>query len=310
MKPRRVPGVVDHRAAHAAARVVRAERHRVGAGDDPGLGPVQVVRPGLVADPVGVRVPERPGVQGGHPPAGPGQPLRQHRAARPAAHDDQVDLVARRRTAACPGAAGGWSGCRRWASARRIRSARGPGSFVLLDRVARLAGRPAPRTAPAGPRPCSCTRAGRRARGSPSRSRPTGGRRTRCRRSGSTGSTPGLAGQPMPVTRAEVLHDLDQRRLIAGRAVGEAAPVLGLRVGVQEAQRVPPGLPVLGHIGITPAIGLRLGQPGVDHARSPGPAGGPGAGRRSARPARYADRGHAGRGAGRPAGWRWPPRPG
>ena len=93
MEARRVARVVHHGAAHAAARVVRAERHRVGPADHPRLGPVQVMRRGLVAEPVGVRVPERPGVQGGHPPAGPGQPLQQHRAACPAAHDDQVDLV-------------------------------------------------------------------------------------------------------------------------------------------------------------------------------------------------------------------------
>ncbi len=93
MEARGVAGVVDHGPADAAAGVVRAERHRIGPGDHPGLGPVQVMGRGLVAEPVGVRVPERPGVQRGHPPAGPGQPLQQDRAARPAAHDDQVDLV-------------------------------------------------------------------------------------------------------------------------------------------------------------------------------------------------------------------------
>ena len=93
MEPRCVTGVMDHRAADAAARVVGAHRHRVAARDDAGIGPVQVVRARLVADPVGVGVPEGPRVQGGHPPARPGQPLQQHRAARPAAHDDQVDLV-------------------------------------------------------------------------------------------------------------------------------------------------------------------------------------------------------------------------
>ena len=93
MEARRVAGVVHHGTAHAAARVVRAERHRVGPGDHPRLGPVQVMGRRLVAEPIGVRVPERPGLQRGHLPSGPGQPLQQHRTARPAAHDDQVDLV-------------------------------------------------------------------------------------------------------------------------------------------------------------------------------------------------------------------------
>ena len=93
VKARGVAGVVHHRPADAAAGVVRAQRHRVVAVDDPRFGPVQVVRARLVADPVGVRVPERPGVQADDPPAAPGQPLQHRRAARAAAHDDQVDLV-------------------------------------------------------------------------------------------------------------------------------------------------------------------------------------------------------------------------
>ena len=93
VEPRGVAGVVDHRSADAAAGVVRAHRDRVRAGDHPRVGPVQVVRARLVTDPVGVGVPERPGVQRRHRPAGPGQPLGQDRAARAAAHDHQVDLV-------------------------------------------------------------------------------------------------------------------------------------------------------------------------------------------------------------------------
>ena len=88
-----VAGVVHHGTADPAPGVVRAEWHRVGPRDHPGLGPVQVMGRGLVTEPVRVRVPERAGVQRGHPPAGPGQPLQQHRASRPAAHDDQVDLI-------------------------------------------------------------------------------------------------------------------------------------------------------------------------------------------------------------------------
>ena len=93
MEARGVAGVVDHRAADAAPGVVRTHRHRIGARDHPRIRPVQVVRSGLVADPVGIGVPERPGVERRHPPARPGQSLRQDRAARAAAHDHQVDLV-------------------------------------------------------------------------------------------------------------------------------------------------------------------------------------------------------------------------
>ena len=93
VEARRVARVVHHRAADAPARVVGAQRHRVGAGDHPRVGPVEVMRAGLVADPVGVGVPERARVQGHDPPARPGQPLRQHRPAGAASDDDQVDLV-------------------------------------------------------------------------------------------------------------------------------------------------------------------------------------------------------------------------
>ena len=89
----RVPGVVDHRAADAAPRVVLAEGHRVAAADQPLLGPVQVVRARLVADPVAVGIPERPGLEHDDPEPAAGQPLGQHGPARAAADDREVDLV-------------------------------------------------------------------------------------------------------------------------------------------------------------------------------------------------------------------------
>src|SRR6266851_2537185 len=55
-----VAGVVDHGPADAAPGVVRAQRNRIRSRDHPGVCPVQVVRPGLVAHPVGVGIPERP----------------------------------------------------------------------------------------------------------------------------------------------------------------------------------------------------------------------------------------------------------
>ena len=125
VEPGGVPGVVDHRAADAAAGVVGPQRHRVGAADLPRLGPVQGVGAAFVADPVGVRVPERPGVQADDAPAGAGQPLGEDAAAGAGADDHQVDLVVGRRSGACRRAAGGRCGSRRWAAARRIRC--GPG---------------------------------------------------------------------------------------------------------------------------------------------------------------------------------------
>jgi len=93
VQPGGVAGVVHHRPADAASAVVRAQRHRVGAADLPRLGPVQGVAAALVADPVGVGVPERAGVQADHAPTGAGEALGQHAAAGAGADDDQVDLV-------------------------------------------------------------------------------------------------------------------------------------------------------------------------------------------------------------------------
>jgi hypothetical protein len=76
VEPGRVAGEVHHRAADTTAGVVGAQRNRVVAGDDAGLGPVQVVRPGLVAHPVGVGVPERSRIERDDLPPGTGQPLQ------------------------------------------------------------------------------------------------------------------------------------------------------------------------------------------------------------------------------------------
>ncbi len=93
VQPGGIAGVVHHRPADAASAVVRAQRHRVGAADLPRLGPVQGVAAALVTDPVGVRVPERAGIQADHVPPGAGEALGQHAAAGAGADDDQVDLV-------------------------------------------------------------------------------------------------------------------------------------------------------------------------------------------------------------------------
>lgn len=93
VEPRHVAGIVNHGAADAAPGVVGAQRHRVVSGDDARFCPVQMVRARLVADPVGLRIPERPGVQRHDPPPGASQPLREHPATGAAADHDQVDLV-------------------------------------------------------------------------------------------------------------------------------------------------------------------------------------------------------------------------
>ena len=93
MKAWAVAGVVDHRPADAAARVVLAHLDRVGAADDPLLVPVQRVRAGLVGDPVLVGMPERAGLDDHDPPPGAGQALSEHRSAGSGADDAQVDLV-------------------------------------------------------------------------------------------------------------------------------------------------------------------------------------------------------------------------
>ena len=93
VEARRVPGVVHHRPAHSAPGVVLAELDGITTADDPLLRPVQLVRPGLVGDPVVVGVPERSGLDDHDAPAPTREPLREHRPARPGTDDDHVHLV-------------------------------------------------------------------------------------------------------------------------------------------------------------------------------------------------------------------------
>ncbi len=86
-----VAGVVDHGSADASAGVVRPERDRVLPADHPRIGPEEPMGPGFVGDPVLVRLPPRAGVDQHHAPAGTGQALGQHGAARAGADDDDVD---------------------------------------------------------------------------------------------------------------------------------------------------------------------------------------------------------------------------
>ncbi len=93
VKPRHVSGVVNHAAADAVPGVVLAHFHRVLAADDALAVPVDVVRGGLVADPVGIGVPEGATFQHHHFPAEACQALRQDSAARARADDQQVYFV-------------------------------------------------------------------------------------------------------------------------------------------------------------------------------------------------------------------------
>ena len=95
VEPRRVPREVRHRSAHADAGVVLAELDGIVAADDPRVRPVELVRRSLVRHPVLVGVPERPLLEDHDPPAGAREPLRERDAARPGAHDEEIDLVPR-----------------------------------------------------------------------------------------------------------------------------------------------------------------------------------------------------------------------
>ena len=87
-----IAGEMHHGASDAPPRVVAAELDRMRARDDPGLVPVQLVRSRLVADPVLVRIPERPCVEDHHAPPLPGQSLRQDGASGSAPDDHNVDF--------------------------------------------------------------------------------------------------------------------------------------------------------------------------------------------------------------------------
>ena len=93
MEARDIAGEVHHRPADPAAGVVGTQRDRVGSVDDPRIVPIQVVGSGLVADPVGLRVPEGPGLQAGHLPASVGKALEHGRSPGAATDDQHVELL-------------------------------------------------------------------------------------------------------------------------------------------------------------------------------------------------------------------------
>ena len=253
----RVAGVVDHRPAHAAAGVVRAQRDRVGAGDDPRLGPVQVVRAGLVADPVAC-----PGSQNG--PASSATTRQPARASRCASTDPPAPQPTMTRSTSSASSKRRMSRRSRWlvrvpslgsSHADSLRSAHRLLIVPLRGRDRRPGCASRTSNGSRGRRRCSCSRADRPGRGSRSRSTPPGGSRTPCRRTGSTGSTRGpRAGRAS--RRRQVLDAPAAALPGRSRQRGERGAAAIRGVGVEVGQRVPPGLAVLGHVLVAPAVGL------------------------------------------------------
>ena len=186
VKARGEAGVVDHRAADAAAAVVLAELDRVLAADHPRLGPVELVRAGLVGDPVLVGVPERPGLQHEDPPASAREALGERRAAGAGADDQHVDRLVVACSGACARALGRRAGAGRAGTPSRSRAGAARPSArraAALSLQTPLAARRPPdqrRTRAATPsaravrRRDARSRAGRPDRRSRSRSMPTG----------------------------------------------------------------------------------------------------------------------------------------
>ena len=312
-----VPGVVDHGAADAAAGVVGPQRDRVVAADLPGLGPVQGVRAAFVADPVGVRVPERPGVQADDAPPGAGQPLGEDAAAGAGAHDHQVHLVG--------------VGVAAHVGAQPVVGAgpvvgQQPGRFVPGPDVPVEAHGSDPRSSrssPGGPvrSACACrARSTRAAKGTGSAStRSRVSHRSRALIAGvQVAAGVGRAGEPDLVPRPgvgvergagvpgpqaphlgrrvvvprlaavrEVLHGLDQRRLLARPQPGERPAVPMLRRPGRGSRGCPatPARPRAGRRSASRRFrrspgGCRSGRAPAPAARCPGRAAGPAAVRR------------------------------
>ena len=69
----------------------------------------------------------------------------------------------------------------------------------------------------------------------------------------------------MPLVGAEILDGLQQRRLLIPLALGKGPPVTVPGVFVERRKGVSPCLVVGRHRLVMPAIGLVVGEAGVDH---------------------------------------------
>ena len=90
MKARGECRPVHGAAAHAFAAVIRAQRERIFAAGDAQIFPVEIVRAGLVADPIALRIPERTRFHADHSKTGAREPLQQHAAGRADADDHVI----------------------------------------------------------------------------------------------------------------------------------------------------------------------------------------------------------------------------
>src|ERR1700742_4324034 len=93
MKAGHIARKMDHGPSDAAARVVAAQLDGMRSRDDARFIPVQLVRAGLVTDPVLVGVPKWPRVEDDHAPPLAGQPLCKDGAPGSAADDHDVNFV-------------------------------------------------------------------------------------------------------------------------------------------------------------------------------------------------------------------------
>src|SRR5919201_1462812 len=93
MEARREGCPVHGAAANTPAAVVFPQRERVLPTNNAQIIPVQLMRAGLVADPVALGVPEGAGVEAHDAEAGLGQPLQHHTTARAEADDAEVHLL-------------------------------------------------------------------------------------------------------------------------------------------------------------------------------------------------------------------------
>src|SRR5436309_11280418 len=80
-------------AANTPAAIVFPQGERVLPANKAQIIPVQLVRAGLVADPVALRVPKRAGLEAHDAEAGLGQPLQHHTTTRAEADDAEIHLL-------------------------------------------------------------------------------------------------------------------------------------------------------------------------------------------------------------------------
>ena len=84
---------MDRPAPNALAAVIGSQRQRISSTGDPWLSPVEILGASLIADPIALRIPERPRFQAHNVEPCARQPLHQHAAGRTDAYDRIVHLL-------------------------------------------------------------------------------------------------------------------------------------------------------------------------------------------------------------------------